>query len=135
LAPGWRCDACEYSLEGLPNRAEETQCPECGHTGRPVGAPAVASDAAVVFSLLLSLGSLVAAGFTAWAGWVMLSIIGPEGWIAIALAAGWLVVAVLVWAAVDNRWARGRSLGANVPAGCAAVAPWAQIGRAAWRAG
>lgn len=39
LGPGWRCDACDYCLEGLPDRGESTQCPECGHVGRSFASP------------------------------------------------------------------------------------------------
>lgn len=125
LGPGWRCNACDYPLEGLPDRSEHTQCPECGHTARPVGARSVPSTAAVVFAVFLSVGSLVASAYAAWIGWLMVNISGPEGWIAIALAAGWVAVAAAVWGTVDGRWTIVRWLAAIVPATCAAFGAWA----------
>lgn len=128
LAPGWRCDVCEYPLEGLPDRDEETQCPECGHIGRPVGAPPIASTGEMVVASFLSLGSLATACLALWAAWIvgkvdfsrqeMLMMRLP----AIALAAALLLLAVVVWAVPTGRWRAARWLGCAGPLGLAAVA-------------
>ena len=122
LGPGWRCDACDYPLEGLPDRAEHTQCPECGHTARPVGAPPVPTTGEVVFTALLSLVSLVGAGYALWFAWIVWQVgfslqeTLSRGLPAIALAAALMFLSIVLWAAPSGRWRAARWLACLAPA-------------------
>lgn len=127
LASGWRCDACSYALEGLPDRAEDTQCPECGHIGRPVGAPPIASTGEMVVASFLSLGSLAAACFALWIAWIVGQIDFSRREVlvmrlpALGLGAALVLLAVVVWAVPSGRWRAARWLGCLGPLGLAAV--------------
>jgi hypothetical protein len=133
IGPGWRCDACGYSLQGLPDRAEQIQCPECGHTARPVGATPIPSAAGMVLSALVSLGSLAAAGYALWFAHMSrgADLSAPEAialqLTALTVAAGLVFLSVVIWFVPSGRWPIVRWVGAIVPAALAAVSAWSLL--------
>lgn len=131
LAPGWRCEACEYSLEGLPNRADQTQCPECGHTAPPVRSKAARRRTDIALAAMLSMWCALLAGLMGLPAWSELrgqSSPPPDlvndAMAPLAAAAGMLYVGVVAWGVPFGRWRVGRYVGATVPAALGAIWGW-----------
>lgn len=130
LAAGWRCDVCEYPLDGLPDRAEETQCPECGYTGRPVGAPAVPRTAAMALAAIVSGLSVLVAGFAGMIGYAASQADTSSvermtgGLLGLGFVAGVLYVAAVVWAVPFARWRIARFIAALIPVAVGAFAAY-----------
>lgn len=118
LGPGWRCGSCGYPMDGLPDRAANTQCPECGKEGNPAGATAgpprwawaLAGIVSALFGAaavaLLDLAYAVSHADTSDEERRVGGLIG----LGVCLLAAY--VTVVVWPAAAGRWTFARWIGA-----------------------
>lgn len=127
-----RCQSCDYSLAGLPERGDETQCPECGHIGPPGdgSAPSLAGRrvaALTVAGLISMLNGFVVMVFLSMA-WGRAGH-SDDAVVDFSIAVLLLYVAVAVWFVPRgrfpfSRWASACAAGGLAVWGVSSMPSW-----------